>query len=508
MWRERDIKMKLKRIISAVLVFGMLVSNTAFAEENIQKSNEKIQEKSASEVTDELSADVISDELAIYKNILTFLENAYYSEEVNKEQLMAEGINNLLKENPEMLAELFKATFESLDMYSTYYTKEEFDTYLQSINNMFYGIGVTIQFNPEGYIQVKQLIEGGPAEKAGIMVDDLIVGVDGENVVGLSVDEVRSKIVGEKLTEVLVTVKRGEEELSFTMLRDEVSTATVAGVILEGNIGYVQISNFSVNTAEEFKKIKAELIENNVKKLIIDLRNNPGGYMMSAVEIASELIPEGRIIEAKYKQEENNTVYTSKLKEAPFQICVLANSNTASASEILTSSIVESGTGILIGDNTYGKALIQDMYRISYGQAMKITIGEYITRNGNKINGVGIEPDEFVLNETRPIDTSKYTAFEYSSKYNIGDTGIDVKAAEERLARMGYNVGEVDENYTTQTALAVAEFQADVELYSYGVLDNTTQVAINNTFLGLTEVVDKQFEYAYEYLGGKSENLE
>lgn len=224
--------------------------------------------------------------------------------------------------------------------------------------------------------------------------------------------------------------------------------------------------------------------------------------MISAVQIASRLIPEGKIIEVRYRQEENNAVYTSNLKEAPFDICVLGNEQTASASEILTSSIVESGAGILVGDNTYGKALVQDIYRLPYGQAMKMTIGEYITRNGNKINGVGIKPDAFVLNERRPMDASGYTPFSYAGKYSEGDSSVDVKAAEERLSRMGYNVGDVDESFTSRTAAAVAQFQSDAGLFSYGVLDITTQVAINNTFLSLTEVVDKQFEYAYKYFGG------
>ena len=518
--------MKIKRIISALLIAGLILSNTAFAQENTAgdlpanpqaqpgetqapdsdgNNNDTSDSEENPEGSDNSAVNKqieISDELDIYENILMFIENVYIDDSVNKEQLMYEGINNLLRDNPEMLAKLFKSTFESLDMYSSFYTKEEYDAYMSGVNSVFYGIGVVITAGDDGYITINRILTDGPADKAGLKEGDKISAVDGKDAFRLDVDEVHSMIVGEKLTPVIVTVKRGEQELSYPILRDEVSYDTVSSTILDGNIGYIQITNFAENTASEFKNAAEEFKKEGVKKLILDLRNNPGGYMVSATDIASQLIPEGKIIEVKFRQEENNIVYTSSLKEAPFEICVLANANSASAAEILTSSIVESGAGILVGDNTYGKALVQDMYRLPYGQAMKMTIGEYITRNGNKINGIGIAPDAFILNERRPVDAGKYTAFTYAGKYSEGDSGIDVKAAEERLSLMGYKVGTVDEEYTSRTAMAVAQFQSDMGLFSYGVLDLTTQYAINNTFLTLTEVVDKQFEYAYKYFGG------
>lgn len=486
--------MKIKNIISAFLASVMLLSGSALAAGSTGTDN-------TSENTDIPDKDYeLSAEFDVYQNILTFIENTYIDDSVNEGELFIKGVSNLLKENPEMMAKLFKATFEELDMYSEYYTRDEYNEYMKQVNNVFYGIGIVMRMGDSGYVVVNEVIDGGPAAEGGLKVGDEIIAVDGINVTGYDMDEVRSLVVGEIDTPVEISVRRGEDAVTYKLYRAPVNYSTVSGGILEGNIGYIQITNFSDTTADEFTEFTDRLKEDGVKKLILDLRNNPGGYVTSAVQIASELIPEGKIIEVKFRDEKNNVSYESYLKEAPFDICVLGNEHTASAAEILTSSITESGTGILVGDTTYGKALVQDIFRMPYGQAMKMTIGEYITRGGNQINQVGIEPDKFVLNGVRPVDTSSYTPFEYSSKYSVGSSGADVKAAEERLSRMGYNVGEVDENYTAETAKAVEKFQEDAGLFPYGVLDRTTQVSINNTFLELTEVVDNQFDCAYEYL--------
>lgn len=497
--------MKLKNIISAALAAAMLLSGSAFAETKNSTNNagNTINNTDSTDNTDtDLSDkyDNLSPEFDVYQNILMFIEDTYIDDSIDKEELFIKGVSNLLKNNPDMTAKLFKATFEELDMYSEYYTKDEYEEYMKQVNSVFYGIGIVMRMGDSGFTVVNEVIEGGPAAQAGLKAGDEIIAVDGTDVTGLDMDMVRALVVGEINTPVDITVRRGEETFTYTMYRASVNYSTVSGGILEGNIGYIRITSFAENTEAEFTEFTDQMKKDGVKKLILDLRDNPGGYMISAVNIASGLIPAGKIIELRFRNEKNNTVYNSELKEAPFDICVLGNQNTASAAEILTSSITESGAGILVGDTTYGKALVQDIFRMPYGQAMKMTIGEYITRNGNQINKTGIEPDQLVLNGVRPMDASGYTPFEYSGKYSVGSSGADVKAAEERLSRMGYTVGDVDENYTEETARAVTKFQSDAGLFPYGVLDHTTQVSINNTFLDLTEVVDNQFDCAYEYL--------
>ena len=163
--------------------------------------------------------------------------------------------------------------------------------------------------------------------------------------------------------------------------------------------------------------------------------------------------------------------------------------------------------GILVGDKTYGKGVIQQMYEIWDGCAFKVTTGKYFTRNGKDINGNGIEPDEYVDNETRPIDITRYEVFDYKTKPQRGDTSLNVKAAKQRLRLLGYYSGEINDTFDGAAESAVYRFQEDNDLFAYGILDISTQVKLENTFYKLKEVVDKQLEFAYTYFGGNVDDL-
>jgi len=470
--------MKLKKFISAVLVAGMMTApGVALADEP-------------------------SEEYVTYDNILNFIEKSYIDENVTKEMLLQEAISNYLEDNPERMVEFLKATFDGLDEYSQFYTMQEFMEFIDGVNNVSYGLGVIIQ-ERDGYVTVNTCIEGGGAIKAGIQPGDKIVKVDGKDVVGLSMEAVRSYVMGERYTEVKVTVLRGNEEIEYTVIRDAVKNDTVNYGILDGNIGYVSIITFADTTAEEFASALELFDSEGVTNIVMDLRNNGGGLTDAAISIAQMIVPKGIIITLEHRMEEKSRVYTSTLENPPYKFAVLVNENTASASEVLASAMGESGIATLVGETTYGKAVAQEAFVLAdaYG-GVKLTTAHYLTRNGNEINGVGITPDEFILNEKRPVDTSKYTPFDYKQVYSVGMTASAVKAAEERLDKMGYSVGEVDEVFTTETENAIYRFQEETGLYPYGVLDITTQVKINNKFYEMTEVLDKQFDRAYELMGG------
>ncbi|MCX7714727.1 MAG: S41 family peptidase [Clostridia bacterium] len=473
--------MKLKRIIAALIAVVILLPTVVSAEE--------------------------SDEYKLYDNIVNFIQNSYIDETITKDEIIKNAIDNLVKENPEMLVKLFQATFDGLDQYSEFYTAEEFQAFLENLNKEFCGIGVVIQKQGD-YIAISSCTENGPAAKVGVHAHDKIIKVNGEDVVGRKIDDVRSLIVGDKGTSVELTVLRSGQELTFTIVRDEVKINTVDTTILKDNIAYVRISNFAESTDEEFKAALEKLDEQGIVKIIIDMRDNPGGYLTSAVNVAKLIVPKGIITQLKFRQEENNITYMSDLENPKYKLAVLVNSNTASAAEVLAGAIYDSGVGVLIGDTTYGKGVVQDMYRLPTGQAMKLTTGYYLTRNGTSINGKGIEPNEIVLNSRRPVDNTKYVQFDYKTKYTVGDNGDGVKAAEQRLSLLGYYVGDVDNEFTEDTEDAVKAFQSDSGLFSYGVLDITTQVAINNKFLQMEEVIDNQLKRAYEVLGGNVSNLD
>lgn len=441
-----------------------------------------------------------------FERMSSFAANLYIDENVTTELVMENALRAVLAEKPELVEEFIKASFKSLDEYSEYYTREEYELFLNNMEHIVYGIGVTIQEIDE-YVTVMSIISGGGAESAGVKPGDKILKVDGNNAIGLGIDKVQNMVVGELGSTVTVTFLRGEMEFERTITRQEVRGTTVASEILPGMVGYVAIINFAENTANEFATALWELDRAGVEKIIIDLRDNPGGYLESAVSIAGMLVPEGVIVNTVYRDEYNNESIRSNLKKTKYDLCVLVNGNTASASEVLASAIKESGAGILVGENTYGKGVIQSMFEMMDGSAFKVTTGKYFTRNGNDINGQGIEPNEYVENETRLINLSRYKTFDYKTKPTLGAVSQNVQAAKERLSIMGYYHGKIDENFDEDLVKAVADFQAKNDLYPGGILDISTQVRIENTFYKIPELVDTQLIYAYEYFGGKEEDL-
>lgn len=447
-----------------------------------------------------------SKEYDMYERIMNYAANLYIDESTEADEMMDEALRTVLKDNPELMNSLIKAGFDTLDEYSEYYTKDEYELFQKNINHTVYGIGVVIQ-QVDDYVTVMSIVEGGGAQAAGMHEGDKIYKVDGIDVTGQSVEKVQDLVVGEIGTEVTVTVLRGDAEYSYTITRGEVNGNTVGSTVLDGNIGYVEIVNFGANTAAEFEKVLDDFDEQGVENIILDLRDNPGGYLEAGVLIASALVPEGLIVKTVYRNSYENEEYNSLLKETKYNLAVLVNENTASAAEVLASAVQDSGAGILIGDKTFGKGVIQQMYEIWDGCAFKVTTGKYYTRNGKDINGNGIEPDEYVDNETHRIDIEKYQTFDYKEKPSVGAKSSNVLAAKQRLKLIGYYSGTADEDFTASLETAVYRFQEENGLYPYGVLDISTQVKMENMFYKLEVLEDKQLEYAYEYFGGNAESL-
>ena len=184
---------------------------------------------------------------------------------------------------------------------------------------------------------------------------------------------------------------------------------------------------------------------------------------------------------------------------------MLVNEYTASAAEILAGALQDSGAGKLIGTKTYGKGVIQGTFSLTNGSVFKLTTGHYLTRNGTAINGVGLTPDIPTENVLKPIDIKQYTSFEFNNKLKIGDTGKSVKAAKEKLYYLGYYNGEINDVFDEVLEKAIKDFQEQTDLYSYGVLDITTQSKIDKEFSKLETLVDEQLNKAYELFTGEKE---
>lgn len=484
----------IKKIIAILLAVFILPQSMALAA-TTNKNEESLVEESV--------------EYQAYEIIAGYIADMYLDDSYTAEDIMKLGLSEYLaKHGDDALVELLKSTLKSLDDYSDFYTQKEYIEYTNNLNKTFYGLGVTLTQSGE-YVEITEFAEENSlAEKSGFRIGDKIVKVDGINVVGSSVAEVRNLVVGELGTTVLVTVMRDGKNVEITGTRTAVNSATVSGGILEGDIGYIKIASFSQNTAQEFAEVSNDIKKEGVKKLILDLRNNLGGLVSSAEEIAKMIVPRGKIVDVKYRDDKLSHTLYSELDQNPFNIVALVNGNTASSAEILASAIQDSHVGILLGEQTYGKAVIQSSYPLNNGMVMKLTVGQYITRNGNQIDHIGLTPDREVRNYTKKIDTTGYTKFDFLKQTSLGASGTNVVAAKERLAIMDYFIGNLSNDvFNVDLKEAIRNFQMENGLTDTGVLDIPTQIKIKEVFEKLETVVDVQMQEAYKHFGGNVDDL-
>ena len=320
---------------------------------------------------------------------------------------------------------MYKGLLNSFgDVYTCYFTPEEYKNLLEQTQGVFYGIGAYVSKDVEtGYCVISGIIKESPAASSDLMEGDVIYKVDGEEMAGLELDEVVSRIKGEEGTDVTITVLRDGKELEMTITRARVNSPTVDSEMLDNGIGYLQITEFDDVTTEQFKENMASLRSQGMKGLIIDLRGNPGGNVTTVCEIAEELLPEGIVFYMEDKGG-NRTDYPCKGADFDLPLVVLVNEYSASASEILSGAVKDSGIGTLVGKKTYGKGVVQNVIPMDDGSAIKVTVANYYTRGGNDINLKGIEPDVEV-----ELDTDKYLEDET-------DTQLD-KAVEVMMEKLG-----------------------------------------------------------------------
>ena len=286
-----------------------------------------------------------------------------------------------------------KGLFEGLnDPYSQYYTSDEFQTLKEQTSGSFVGIGVYIGVNSENdKITIISPIEGSPAQKSGIKSGDVVVKVNGKSIESKTVDEVIKQIKGKENTTVNLTVERDGKEIDFDITRKTIVTKSVSSEVKEDNIGYLRITSFDENTYKEFKENLGNLKEKEIKGLVIDLRDNPGGLLDVCVDIADDLIGEGTIVYTKDNSGKKE-YYKSDKNELDMPMAVLINGGSASASEILTAALVDNNKAIAIGETSFGKGLVQSVKGLKDGTGYKLTTAQYFTPNDNYINGKGITP--------------------------------------------------------------------------------------------------------------------
>lgn len=283
------------------------------------------------------------------------------------------------------------------DLYTYYMPKKNLDQYLENANGNFVGIGIEVYMTKEGDVVVSRVMEGQPAEQAGIQEGDIIVGVNGEDMRGKLSSDVAAEIKGKEGTEVTVEVlrKSTDETLELTMKRAVVVMESVNSRMIKDDIGYISISGFKENTYDQFKVCLDELQKQGMKGLILDLRDNPGGLVRSVYQIGEELLPEGTMVYTMDKQGKRNDLKCDK-EYLDMPLVVLVNENSASASEIFAGAVKDTGRGTLVGTQTFGKGLVQRLFTLPDGSGLNVTIQKYYTPKGTSIHGVGVEPDEMV----------------------------------------------------------------------------------------------------------------
>ncbi|OJV62980.1 MAG: hypothetical protein BGO41_09755 [Clostridiales bacterium 38-18] len=393
----------------------------------------------------------------------------------------------------------YKGIFNVLDPYSTYFTPAEYDSFNTSLEGEFSGIGASITEGESGYVEVVAPIKDTPADKAGLKSGDMIIKIDGVEAAGFTTEKAVSLIRGEKGTAVKLTIKRPglTDLLEFTIVRDTIIIKSVNYKLLDNGIGYIQITEFGDKTSSEFDAAMAFMTNKDVKKLIVDVRNNPGGYLDTAIHISDYFIPEGKsIVKIDYKGT-NDRTYRATTAKAPMDVAVLVNGGSASASEIFSGSLQQTGNGVVIGTTTFGKGTVQNLMPLTNGGAIKVTIAEYLLNNDYKVNGVGIIPD---IKVEAPVSmTDELAASLAPINVNAGSISLNVYAAQQRLALLGYDV-KADGSYGPMTKTIIKEFQTAQGLTASGLLSKETLTAIQEALVSDGSEYDPQLEAAIAFL--------
>lgn len=419
------------------------------------------------------------------EELVELIKENYAGGEVTEKQLYEAAMRGVVAE---------------LDKYSQFYNEEEAAAYLESLAGSYVGIGVGIDYIND-QIVINQIFDGGSAKDGGMKINDIIYSVDGVVVDADNIDTMVDHIIGEEGTYVRIQVKRGSEIFELNLQRRRIEISTVVEIDLTSYFeerdydlskvvtGYKLLS-FSENTDEQLIMDVRSDINSGYEYLILDMRGNGGGYVSTAINIARELVPEGVICSVVYSDGTEHT-YNSTLKETSLEVVMLLDGDSASATELVSAAIKDSGVGVVIGEQSYGKGVGQTFFDVGEDYKVKMTIFEYFSRNGYKINGIGVTPDvevdipEFIYSEDR---------FYYS------DVDPQIKNVEGILKYLGYFNEEPDERYTYETEVAVSKFQEANDLYVYGVCDFGTQHALNAKYEEARALYDIQLIEALNWI--------
>ena len=320
---------------------------------------------------------------------LAFTQKIKYLENMIDEEYLGEISTDKLEEG------VYAGLIYGLgDVYSRYYTKDEYEQESVTTEGSYVGIGVAMQKYTAGGVQIVECYKGSTAEEAGVKVDDVITAINGEDITDTELQDVVSMIKDNEDKDVVLTVQRkGEDTQEITVKVSNVELPSVFGEMLDENTGYIQITEFKGVTVEQYEKVFADLKEQGMERLVVDLRDNPGGLLNVVCDILRDILPEGLIVYTEDKNGNRSEETCDGKNPLDMPLAVLVNGNSASASEIFAGAVKDYGLGTIVGTTTYGKGVVQSIRQLSDGSAVKLTIANYYTPKGNSINKTGIRPD-------------------------------------------------------------------------------------------------------------------
>ena len=334
------------------------------------------------------------------------IKSSYY-QDVDDEKLLESGIKGMVK----YLG----------DPYSTYMTKDVANDFNEDVDGTYVGIGAEIKFDEKNNVVFGKTFENSPAEKAGVLENDILLEVEGKSISGMTLSSIADIVKGDKDTKVKIKIRRDKEEKEITITRGIIDSISVTSEKIEKNnkrIGYIYVSIFASNTAKQFKKELEKLEKENIDCLIIDVRGNSGGYLTTVGEIISMFTKKDEPIYQLKTKKDVEIIYDKTDENRNYKVVVLADSGSASASELLVGALKETYKATIIGTKTFGKGKVQKVSTLSSGAIFKYTHQEWLTPKGNYIDGIGIKPDieESYIYSKEGIDNQKEKAIEVISK--------------------------------------------------------------------------------------------
>ena len=362
-------KGKIKRIVLCILflLIGILIGTVTTYLLSIKLFNNKPKENTIKN----------SNFQSLY-DTYDIIKEKYYKD-IDDETLINGAINGLM---------------ESLDdKHSMFFDKEAKKDFENELSGSYYGIGAEIKQVNDDEVMINKVFDDSPAEKAGLKSGDIFISIDGKETKGLTVSEIASNLKSEKKENAIIVIRRGEEELTIKVQKDNVNLLSVSSKMLDDNIGYVAVSIFGEKTYYQFKEAVENLEKQNMKSLIIDLRGNSGGYLSTVTYMLNEFLDSSKTIYQMKTREGIEKFSALDNTSKSYKVIILVDENSASASEIMCSAMQEQYGATLVGTTTYGKGTVQETENLPNGTLIKYTIQEWLTSKGNSINDVGVKPD-------------------------------------------------------------------------------------------------------------------